>query len=104
MYVHVTPNTALRSSYLVELARATVALLYCSARALPTVCVCDVFQCSSYYREIVTTEKNLLGVCMLFVFLYDLVIIDESIRISKNDKFFILVKVAEYPIEVIIMC
>ena len=53
---------------------------------------------SSYYREIVTTEKNLLGVCMLFVFLYDLVIIDESIRISKNDKFFILVKVAEYPI------
>jgi len=46
----------------------------------------------------VTTEKNLLGVCMLFVFLYDLVIIDESIRISKNDKFFILVKVAEYPI------
>ena len=55
-------------------------------------------KCSSYYREIVTTEKNLLGVCMLFVFLYDLVIIDESIRISKNDKFFILVKVAEYPI------
>ena len=56
------------------------------------------FWTSSYYREIVTTEKNLLGVCMLFVFLYDLVIIDESIRISKNDKFFILVKVAEYPI------
>ena len=45
---------------------------------------------SYYYREIVTTAKKTPGVCILFIFLYELDLIDESIRTSKNYKFFIL--------------
>ena len=37
-----------------------------------------------------TTAKKTPGVvCILFVFLYELYLIDESVRTSKNYKFFI---------------
>ena len=34
--------------------------------------------------------KKTPGVCILFIFLYELDLIDESIRTSKNYKFFFL--------------